>query len=730
MQVEIELGARLGRSIAKSTTSTVTVPKPDEITLDIPIEEIVRENVKEAERKDSAMARSAHHAILSSTLSSVSTGVKFVPEILGLVTKDVEELEKNTLRQMKIVLEMSQISSDEATGTKAVQCLLQEMVEYFALIDMYRAKLRDMQSQLKGKEIVIDELKALMEQNRVNRAVPEIAIKVAAVIENPDQDCLVLASLLKDLIENRGTPVKRWNDDTKSLFATILDYGGPALARIVKEKIGGPSLQTMYRTARCNYAIPVKLEERTIKLAASFYKKIGYGGVFQLAVDATAVIPSLRVKGNRLIGLATENECVVTTAQDIMNVVKNQEYGKAKQANAFLLAPLQEHVPSFVLAISPVYNGQDNALVRHWFNQVALWGSHNDITVAGLGADGDSKVRKYYVDCFRKNEEDRNDVISLNYDSFDFNIIVEDFQNMDFDVPVPTIMFLDWPHLVKKWRNQLLNVKRILIIGEGAAQIEHIMKVFDIDRIRSGLWKSDVFVKDRQNVNAAIRILQKEVRVCIKEWNDKETLATRTYLKMGYYLLQAYTERELTVQQRAKLAWAPLTFLGYWKAWIKISGYDINNHFISQQTCDDTILAGHSLILSMKMFSLYFPNHTFHPWTFGSQKCEELFGKLRCFCRGKPNLSILDMLDLASRVQKLEELKLGVRKDVQDVKLPNWPENIDDELKAGMIMAEREVLKTLKLLGMLPALVKGNILKLEGDDIINMNTPELGAFVV
>ena len=266
-----------------------------------------------------------------------------------------------------------------------------------------------MQSQLKSKEILIEELKAPMKQNSANRAVPEIAIKVVAVIENPDQDCLVLASLLKNLIENRGTPIKRWNDDTKSLFATILDYGGPALARIVKAKIGGPSLQTMYRTTRCNYAMPVKLEERTIKLAASFYKKIGYGGVFQLAVDATAVIPSLHV---RLIGLATENECVVTTAQDIMNVVKNQEYEKAKQANACLLAPLQEHVPSFVLAISPVYNGQDNALVRHWFNQVALWGSSNDITVAGLGADGDSKGRKYYVDRFRKNEEDRNDVIS------------------------------------------------------------------------------------------------------------------------------------------------------------------------------------------------------------------------------------------------------------------------------------------------------------------------------
>ena len=122
-------------------------------------------------------------------------------------------------------------------------------------------------------------------------------------------------------------------------------------------------------------------------------------------------------------------------------------------------------------------------------------------------------------------------------------------------------------------------------------------------------------MKDKQNVDAAMRILQKGVMVCLKEWSEKESLATRTYLKMGQYMLQVYTEKELTVRQRAKLAWAPLTFLRYWQAWLKISGYDVNNNFISQQTFDDTVLAGHSLILSMKMFSLYFPNHVFHPHT-------------------------------------------------------------------------------------------------------------------
>ena len=139
-------------------------------------------------------------------------------------------------------------------------------------------------------------------------------------------------------------------------------------------------------------------------------------------------------------------------------------------------------------------------------------------------------------------------------------------------------------------------------------------------------------------------------------------------------------------------------------------------------------LAGHGLTLAMKMFSVYYPNHQFHPWAFGSQRCEDFFTKLRCFCRGKPNLTLLDMIDLSSRVQKLEELKSrGVNPDIQP---PNWPQDIDVELKEGMMMAEREVLKTLQLMGMLPALVKGNILKEDGDDIICLNTPGLGTFAV
>lgn len=53
-----------------------------------------------------------------------------------------------------------------------------------------------------------------------------------------------------------------------------------------------------------------------------------------------------------------------------------------------------------------------------------------------------------------------------------------------------------------------------------------------------------------------------------------------------------------------------------------------------------------------------------------------------------------EMLDLAGRIQKLEELKSnGTKQFENSSSIPGWPENIDEEIKAGMDMAEKEVIK-------------------------------------
>lgn len=49
------------------------------------------------------------------------------------------------------------------------------------------------------------------------------------------------------------------------------------------------------------------------------------------------------------------------------------------------------------------------------------------------------------------------------------------------------------------------------------------MRLYESKKLKSGLWKSDVFVKDRQNVDTAIRILQPQVRQCLCEWNEDQT---------------------------------------------------------------------------------------------------------------------------------------------------------------------------------------------------------------
>ena len=96
--------------------------------------------------------------------------------------------------------------------------------------------------------------------------------------------------------------------------------------------------------------------------------------------------------GDRIVGLAMEDEVVVSTAQEIIDIVNNKDFEKAKQANAFMLTPSEEHIPAFVLAVAPVYKGQDHALVRHWINQVTLWGG---VTISWLSGWELTEILKF-----------------------------------------------------------------------------------------------------------------------------------------------------------------------------------------------------------------------------------------------------------------------------------------------------------------------------------------------
>ena len=135
-----------------------------------------------------------------------------------------------------------------------------------------------------------------------------------------------------------------------------------------------------------------------------------------------------------------------------------------------------------------------------------------------------------------------------------------------------------------------------------------------------------------------------------RETFTRPALSTIVFLKIGDSIHTAFTKRELPVCEREKCAWLPITFLRLWKAWLKIEEYPVENHFITGQTYDDIILAGHCIIISMKLFAIYYPTLPYEPWMFGSDSCEVLFSSPRGFCRGNPNLTLMDIMDFARRI--------------------------------------------------------------------------------
>lgn len=74
-----------------------------------------------------------------------------------------------------------------------------------------------------------------------------------------------------------------------------------------------------------------------------------------------------------------------------------KSFKKAKLANAFILAPVYLSEPIYILALSPVKNGETADTVSNWYNQAIQMGLEYNIHVIGVEADGDSKFRKFYL---------------------------------------------------------------------------------------------------------------------------------------------------------------------------------------------------------------------------------------------------------------------------------------------------------------------------------------------
>lgn len=80
-----------------------------------------------------------------------------------------------------------------------------------------------------------------------------------------------------------------------------------------------------------------------------------------------------------------------------------------------------------------------------------------------------------------------------------------------------------------------------------------------------------------------------------------------------------------------------------------------------------------------------------------------------------------------SWVQKLNHLKFK-DKEIPHIEKEKWPVDIDGEIAKGMAIAEKEVIKTIEYLGMLPNFIAANILRQEGDNIVRLNNSSVETY--
>lgn len=330
-EMNIEFGKQIGEMVV-SETSSLSLSLSAHAATAIPVEEIFCDAKMQHMQHATEARENIQKMLLLSTLSKIQQMSSSTATISNLLTEYRYEMYKSTRERMHMIQHIWGLSFQDKSNCEVgmTSTLIQGMVGAYSLTEKYRNEIAKLRLKLEHQDEALHDLERELARKNTREHLPEIAIKLAAVIENQGEKSTTLLSIFSDLLTNNIKETKRWNDDTKSLFLVVLDYGGPALLRIIQEKIGGPSLQTAYATTRSIFHTPTKLEESTFVKAASFYDRIGYHGPFIIAIDATAILPCIRVKGNKLVGIATEEDIVVKTAQDIFDITGNESMEKAR----------------------------------------------------------------------------------------------------------------------------------------------------------------------------------------------------------------------------------------------------------------------------------------------------------------------------------------------------------------------------------------------------------------
>lgn len=217
---------------------------------------------------------------------------------------------------------------------------------------------------------------------------------------------------------------------------------------------------------------------------------------------------------------------------------------------------------------------------------------------------------------------------------------------------------------------------------------------------------------DKMNFKSVEKIVSPEIFEALKRIEGSE--ATSLYLKALSYIIDAYIDKQHSVDQRIyKMAFA-VFFFRIWKAWIKQQKQlKISQNFISSNAYVCIELNFHSLIVGYWRFRENSEMNPFTPWLWSSQPCKKFFRLCRSMTstyHTRINFDSSEFMEhtkkaqfLQSSMASLEESHIFPRENNRKLGYGNLIERIEilnnQEISSVVLKAKDDLLQEFKRIG-------------------------------
>ena len=151
-------------------------------------------------------------------------------------SKTVNNIDKTLLTSKIFTLHneiCGTLSNDQYELRKEIHKALLFKIKNAMHVGNIETEISLLRQQIQHKDQIISELQVeLSFRTSVNENIPDIAFKLAVLLGDNKEETSDLSKIVLNIFSNHNSHHHKWKEETKNLFS-ILDYGGPALAKIV-----------------------------------------------------------------------------------------------------------------------------------------------------------------------------------------------------------------------------------------------------------------------------------------------------------------------------------------------------------------------------------------------------------------------------------------------------------------------------------------------------------------